>query len=1384
MIGAQGAVKNVAWLQGNQLSDGSSDLDVSTATALTWNQKSVIDPKVYDHLFTNGHILTVLKDGDYFVAATLPITGPGARITQRIEIYVNGLETGHVGQSTYIRNANGHSESSAHVHTLLPGLSAGDVIEVRTERIIVAGVSVADTASLYVELIPEEDSIFLARSSGTTEGTNVNPPDITELVWNSKISDAGFTHSDGGSDIVLDDPGDYMVYVNIPLNGTPARSSVQLIVYLDQFEIEGGFAQQGYIRNASGHFDASIHWSGIVRTETVSQVLSIGVNAQGNAGTVTMGGREASISLQKIDTSSGVFSAVSIDMADETFNYNSDDKSSLAWVSGSPLPIILDDATFAHDELGVDRQNIQVEKAGSYLLVYNDVLQGDAARVNPRITVEVNGDPVPGLETKSHYIRISNGHNASSGTIVGLLDGLAENDVITISSQREAAGGQAENLSPALLTLIAKEFTPGRTAITGISGDISGFEISVIEEGPAVNRESVSVTLNGNPVEVTFTATDGHLIISHEFDTSPTPDSDQVVTVSFTDSGDPAGTHKADLSYVMDTQYSVVPANYATEGVNTDAPGFVANVTQVTIEQSDVTSLHGNDINQAEIQLRGGFGIDELTGETFYFNEAGPEDAIVWEILSRDVEGVINWDQLGGGALGNFADDELIPGIPGFFGVNDGIVAEMLTWLQLDAGFHTFGVNSDDGFKVTTGPSARGPGAQILGKFNGGRGADDTLFNFVVEEAGIYPFRLLWFVGTGGGNVEFFSVVDDEKILINDPDNDKAVKAYREGPLLPYIESFSPELYMIADRIDAVLLDDEFAVMPGTVKLSVDGQNVTPVTVTHGDGVTTLGYDNGGLFSSGFHVATVTFLANTVPPATVVYNVDFGVKDDSTWEEDFAVDPGWSGENNNDGVDGYTFSNSGNVGLGVGEVGGLFDRGNPYSYFVDANRDYNFGPDDVIGGAGTFIIIFEDGHVGNDDMFIGHISSSGGNQPGFMVGAIIRESDKGTTGFRFRFRAGSTDVASGSFGGCCPGAGGYADVSIGDAHTFEYHWRPNGDFIGTLDGVEVASTNVPRPDAADIAGFGLGGRHRVDDPTLQGYNVFLDDVVYSYVAPELTFGDTIVEENFAVDPGWTGENNDDGVDGYTFSDTANVGFEAGEVGGFFDRGNLYSYYADTTLAYNFGPEDVIEAAGSFIIILEEGHDANDDVFIGHISSSGGKQPDFLAGVIIREPSNDTTGFRLRFRAGGANVPSGPFDDNSVISVGVVHSFEYHWRPNGDFIGKLDGGEVANANVPRPATPDIAGFGLGGRHRVDDPTLQGYNVFLDDVVYSYTEGEAPAAKPTIGVVRNADGTVTVTYTGKLQVAPTVNGPWEDVEGATSPLTLQPDQPATFGRTVSE
>jgi hypothetical protein len=60
-------------------------------------------------------------------------------------------------------------------------------------------------------------------------------------------------------------------------------------------------------------------------------------------------------------------------------------------------------------------------------------------------------------------------------------------------------------------------------------------------------------------------------------------------------------------------------------------------------------------------------------------------------------------------------------------------------------------------------------------------------------------------------------------------------------------------------------------------------------------------------------------------------------------------------------------------------------------------------------------------------------------------------------------------------------------------------------------------------------------------------------------------------------------------------------------------------------------------------------------------------------------------------------------------------------------------------------------------------------------------KAGGGGPTLSIVNNGDGTVTVTYTGTLQAAPAVNGPWEDVEGATSPLTVTADAPATFART---
>jgi hypothetical protein len=70
----------------------------------------------------------------------------------------------------------------------------------------------------------------------------------------------------------------------------------------------------------------------------------------------------------------------------------------------------------------------------------------------------------------------------------------------------------------------------------------------------------------------------------------------------------------------------------------------------------------------------------------------------------------------------------------------------------------------------------------------------------------------------------------------------------------------------------------------------------------------------------------------------------------------------------------------------------------------------------------------------------------------------------------------------------------------------------------------------------------------------------------------------------------------------------------------------------------------------------------------------------------------------------------------------------------------------------------------------------------DTTGAFSPGEPAPEAPTISVVNNGDGTVTVTFEGTLQAANSVNGPWADVEGATSPQIVPANQAMQFGRAV--
>ena len=109
----------------------------------------------------------------------------------------------------------------------------------------------------------------------------------------------------------------------------------------------------------------------------------------------------------------------------------------------------------------------------------------------------------------------------------------------------------------------------------------------------------------------------------------------------------------------------------------------------------------------------------------------------------------------------------------------------------------------------------------------------------------------------------------------------------------------------------------------------------------------------------------------------------------------------------------------------------------------------------------------------------------------------------------------------------------------------------------------------------------------------------------------------------------------------------------------------------------------------------------------------------------------------------------------------------------NFSGSLD--DLAIWHVARSADEIKAIYNKG----VEGEDASKAAVTIPDFVEPGEIVEPGGDAPAISVVNNGDGTVTVTFEGTLQSAPTVNGPWSDVDGA-SPLTIPADQAAQFGR----
>lgn len=265
-----------------------------------------------------------------------------------------------------------------------------------------------------------------------------------------------------------------------------------------------------------------------------------------------------------------------------------------------------------------------------------------------------------------------------------------------------------------------------------------------------VNTNSIVLSINGTPVSAVITndaqgATVGYTLP----DTFPTA-APVVVRLVFKDNLNVAQTNEWNFTL----GYKNLDLANRANGTGSE-PGFKARMVQ-----APAGSALENSLARAEQQL-------------------APNSSIPVFVSTNFIADVLNFADRPDSNAGSFPGDVLVPGLDLDANGGDDFAVEMSAYLQLTAGAHRFGVISDDGYKIIAGTSLTDTTSAFLAAHNGGP-ANET-FEFVAPQAGLYPFRIVWYERGGSGYFELFSEdrTTGERILVNDTTSANAVLAFR-----------------------------------------------------------------------------------------------------------------------------------------------------------------------------------------------------------------------------------------------------------------------------------------------------------------------------------------------------------------------------------------------------------------------------------------------------------------------------------------------------------------------------------------------------------------------------------------------------------------------------
>ncbi len=386
----------------------------------------------------------------------------------------------------------------------------------------------------------------------------------------------------------------------------------------------------------------------------------------------------------------------------------------------------------------------------------------------------------------------------------------------------------------------------------------AGFTFTISDDLTALDPNSLQVQLNGANVTVSSSKTGSITTVSYTAPLLFPAGVTNTVTIQYADNAQPAHQGSATFSFA-EAGYTVLPPEAAlpASAVDTTQTGFLYRVHQI---DSTTYNVLAANVAHAEAQLAG-LLTDPVSGSPYpNIATAGtqPDGSYV-------INGVINFSfdltaEQGAFTTANKYPDSALRGITGQN--SDNMAGEIIGYLDLKAGFYTFAVNATDGFRLTVAANPYDALGTTLGLFDYRAITTETQFGVAVQQAGIYPVRLLWYRMTGGSSagLEFYTVnADGTKTLVNDSSNANAVKAYwkRIAGYGPFVNYAGPSAFAspFLDSSDVGFTNVIVKISDGTstkvdatkVTLMVDGTTISNATVNAASGITTVSYVPAGL---------------------------------------------------------------------------------------------------------------------------------------------------------------------------------------------------------------------------------------------------------------------------------------------------------------------------------------------------------------------------------------------------------------------------------------------------------------------------------------------------------------------------------------------------------